>query len=90
METTPGLDKIYGLITEWREQLSQWAASGLLEVAALEALNLSSRPSALQELIHQWGGSDFSGLPTIELLAANAMPGGSGAYATTTDAIYLN
>ena len=90
MAAAPSTDNFYALETEWRAQLSQWATSGLLEAAALEALNLRSRPSALQELIAQWGKGDFSGLPPIELLPASSMPGAAGAYAASTGTIYLN
>ena len=84
MATAVGTDNFYALESEWRSQLSQWATSGLLEAAALEALNLRSRPSALEELIAQWGKGDFSGLPPIEQLPASSMPGAAGAYAAST------
>lgn len=90
MTTVAGSDNFYALETEWRAQLSQWATSGLLEAAALEALNLRSRPSALQELIAQWAKGDFSGLPPIELLSASAIPGAAGAYVASSGTIYLN
>ena len=38
MATTAGTNNFYALESEWRAQLSQWATSGLLEAAALEAL----------------------------------------------------
>jgi hypothetical protein len=90
MATAVGTDNFYALESEWRAQLSQWATRGLLEAAALEALNLRSRPSALQELIAQWAKGDFSGLPPIVLLPATSMPGAAGAYAASTGTIYLN
>ena len=90
MATTAGTNNFYALESEWRAQLSQWATSGRLEAAALEAIHLSSRPSALQELIAQWAKGDFSGLPPIELLSASAIPGAAGAYAASTGTIYLN
>ena len=83
-------DSFYALETEWRGQLGQWATGCLLEAAALEALNLRSRPSSLEELIAQWAKGDFSGLPPIELLSASDIPGAAGAYAASTGTIYLN
>jgi hypothetical protein len=90
MATAAGTDNFYALESEWRAQLSQWATSGLLEAAALEALNLRSRPAALEELISQWTKGDFSGLPPIELLPASSMPEAAGAYAIGTGTIYMN
>ena len=90
MTTTVGTNNFYALEREWRLQLCQWATSGILEAAALEALNLRSRPAALEELISQWTKGDYSGLPPIELLSANDIPGAAGAYAASTGTIYLN
>ncbi|NBU75260.1 MAG: hypothetical protein EBS30_08585, partial [Planctomycetes bacterium] len=90
MATAAGTDNFYALESEWRARLSLWATSGLLEAAALEALNLRSRPSALEELIAQWAKGDFSALPPIELLPASSMPGAAGAYAISTGTIYMN
>ena len=44
----------------------------------------------LEQLVGEWTAGDFSRLPPIELLDGQSMHGSSGAYATSTETIYLN
>ena len=77
-------------IKSWEKSLKDWAADGVITNAAKTALHLGGEPEALQQLVKQWTSGDFSGLPPIELLPSEAMPGAAGAYAISTGSIYIN
>jgi len=78
------------LLPEWHLLLKEWSASGRLTSAAQEALLLNGEPQALTDLTTQWSAGDFSGLPPIVLLSSGDINGALGAYAISTDTIYLN
>ena len=78
------------LLLVWKKSLQTWAAEGSINRAARDALTLQGEQALLDQLISQWSKGDFSGLPPIELLDAEAMPGAAGAYAASTGTIYLN
>jgi Zn-dependent protease with chaperone function len=46
--------------------------------------------SAATNIQKAWKESDFSQLPSIEILDSNTMPQSNGAYAASTNRIYLN
>ena len=83
-------DLLGTLIPEWQSLLQGWAADGALATAAQEALLLNGTPSALLDLITQWGSGDFRSLPPIVLLPSADISGAMGAYAISTGMIYLN
>jgi hypothetical protein len=83
-------NRLAALLSSWKLLLQAWSADGRLSAAAQEALLLGLTPEQLVLLTSQWAGGDFSELPTIELLAAEAMPGAAAAYAASTGTIYLN
>ena len=78
------------LLLAWKKSVQTWAAEGSINRAARDALALQGEQPLLDQLISQWSKSDFSGLPPIELLDEEAMPGAAGAYAVSTGTIYLN
>jgi hypothetical protein len=78
------------LLEDWKKLLIDWAGSGALARAASQALLLQAEPEPLKRLVSRWGQGDFSGLPPIVLLPASSMSGAAGAYAISTDTIYLN
>ena len=78
------------LLLAWKKSLQTWAAEGSINRAARDALALQGKQQQLDRLISQWSKGDFSGLPPIELLDEEAMPGAAGAYAVSTGTIYLN
>ncbi|WP_156818371.1 hypothetical protein [Cyanobium gracile] len=70
--------------------MQEWAADGSLVAAAREALLLSDVLQELERLAGEWALGDFSGLPPIEVLQGEVLPGAAGAYAISTGTIYLN
>ena len=78
------------LLPEWYALLQGWAADGSLMAAAQEALLLEEVPEALEGLAARWAKGDFSALPPIVLLSSADISGAMGAYAISTDTIYLN
>jgi hypothetical protein len=74
----------------WHRMLQHWAKSNQLLQAAEQALGLAQPPEALLELIRQFSAADFRGIPAIQLLKAEAMGHAMGAYAISTETIYLN
>ncbi|MEI8251973.1 MAG: M48 family metalloprotease, partial [Synechococcus sp. ELA057] len=89
-------DRLSQVLVSWCGLLSSWAADGSLVSAAESALALNSSnalpgsASLLQSLSTQWAAGEFSSLPPILLLPAEAISGAYGAYATSTDSIYIN
>ncbi|MFN7740732.1 MAG: beta strand repeat-containing protein [Cyanobacteriota bacterium] len=78
------------LLQDWRLLLTEWSLNGILSRAAQDALRLPGEPVALQQLVSRWSGGDFKGLPPVVVLGGTAMPSAAGAYAITTNTIYLN
>ena len=58
--------------------------------AATEALILETVPASLTELNSRLAAGDWSDIPKIELLSGSAMGGAIGAWAESTQTIYLN
>ena len=83
-------DDLQELLAEWKKSLKAWAADGKINRAARDALVLQGEQPQLEQLVSQWTKADFSGLPPIALLNAEAMPAMAGAYAASTGTIYLN
>jgi alpha-tubulin suppressor-like RCC1 family protein len=88
--STPPSQILALLLNDWHELLQCWSASGDLVAAAREALQLSTSPAALSELVEQWAAGNFDALPPIVPLPSVAMAGAVGAYALSTGTIYLN
>ena len=81
---------VFPWLESWKLAVQGWSRDGSLARAAQEALNLDAVPSALQRLIGQWSDAQWNELPPIELLSDGAIPGAAGAYAISTETIYLN
>ena len=77
-------------LSDWQTQLQAWAASGALVDAATEALLLDNVPASLKDLNSRLAIGDWSDLPKIELLSGSGMGGAIGAWAGSTQTIYLN
>ena len=77
-------------LSDWRTRLQIWAISGALEVAASQALELVSASSSLRDLSSRLEKGDWSDLPRVELLESSGMGGAIGAWASSTQTIYLN
>ena len=76
----------------WHTELMRWAGDGKLLEAASKALHISRKrpPAELNELIQQLASGSFKGLPAIELLSAESLPTAAGAYAASSQTIYIN
>ena len=83
-------------LISWYELLSGWAADGSLASTAAHVLNLDGENAIegadelLQGYTSQWSLGDFESLPPIVLLSYDDISGAQGAYAASTDTIYLN
>ena len=83
-------DRLYQI---WLQQLQAWAADGRLLKAAITALRLNANRHhrQLTKLVDQLAAGDGRALlPPIELLPGSSMPGAAGAYASSSQTIYLN
>jgi Ca2+-binding RTX toxin-like protein len=78
------------LLAHWHARLEEWSLSGHLSSAAHEALLLDTEAQSLKELVAQWSSGDFQNIPEILILDGEDMDGALGAYATSTQKIYLN
>jgi len=88
---TPKLQALLlGYLIDWHSQLLTWALSGALVDAALQALELTTAPTSLRDLNSRLAKGDWSDLPKVELLGGTGMGGAIGAWASSTQTIYLN
>ena len=89
-------DKLNQALISWYELLSGWAADGSLATTANHVLNLDGENAIegaddlLQSYTSQWSLGDFESLPPIVLLSNDDISGAQGAYAASTDTVYLN
>jgi hypothetical protein len=93
---TTAQDRLNSILPSWYELLTQWSSDGSLVAAATDALVLDGTKSKegsdglLQSYVSQWSAGNFKNLPQIVLLSADDISGAYGAYADSTDTIYLN
>ena len=89
-------DRLNQILPSWYDLLTQWSLDGSLVAAATDAMMLESSNAKegckglLQSYVAQWSAGNFQGLPQILLLSAADISGARGAYADSTDTIYLN
>ena len=77
-------------LQDWQTQLQAWALSGALIDAARRALVLEETPQALTDLNGRLAAGDWSDFPRVEILIGSGMGGAIGAWAESTQTIYLN
>ena len=88
--------KLDQTLISWYDLLSCWATDGSLATTAEHVLNLDGENAIegadelLQSYTSQWSLGDFESLPPIVLLSNDDISGARGAYAASTDTIYLN
>ena len=93
---TSAQDKLDQILISWYELLSGWSLDGSLASTAEHVLNLDGENAVegaddlLQSYTSQWSLGDFESLPPIVLLSNDDISGVQGAYASSTDTIYLN
>lgn len=90
MAITTTTDLLQRHLSDWQIQLQIWATSGALVDAAKEALLLETVPASLKDLNSRLAVGDWSDIPKIQLLSGSGMGGAIGAWADSTQTIYLN
>lgn len=82
--------KLQDLLSLWQQQISAWAQSGELVSAAVHALGLGRQPLALTALAEALAQGDFSGLPAVELMADDELPGARSHFSESSQTVFLN
>jgi hypothetical protein len=79
-----------GCLQAWRQQIQGWAADGSLVPAAVHALGLGEAPAGLHALAGELAAGQCGGLPAVELLGDEELPGTSGHYSDSQKTAFLN
>lgn len=82
--------KRQALLGLWQQQVKAWAQNGELVSAAIHALGLGKEPLALTALAEALAQGDFSGLPTVELMADDELPGSRSHFSESSQTVFLN
>jgi hypothetical protein len=82
--------KLQDLLGLWQQQVKAWAQKGELVSAAVHALGLGKEPLALTALAEALAQGDFSGLPTVELMADDELPGARSHFSESSQTVFLN
>ena len=82
--------KLQALLGLWQQQVQAWAQNGELVSAAVHALGLGKEPLALTALAEALAQGDFSGLPTVELMADDELPGARSHFSESSQTVFLN
>lgn len=82
--------KLQALLGLWQQQIKTWAQNGALVSAAVHALGLGKEPLALTALAKALAQGDFSGLPTVELMADDELPGARSHFSESSQTVFLN
>jgi hypothetical protein len=82
--------KLQALLGLWQQQIRAWAQNGALVSAAVHALGLGQEPLALTALAEALGQGDFRGLPTVELMADDELPGARSHFSDSSQTVFLN
>jgi hypothetical protein len=82
--------KLQDLLGLWQQQVKAWAQNGELVSAAVHALGLGKEPLALTALAEALAQGDFSGLPTVELMADDELPGARSHFSESSQTVFLN
>lgn len=77
-------------LTAWKTEIQGLAQSGALANAVQAVYGASTEPFRLETLIESLSRGDTSAFPAVSVLDAQTMQGRPGAYAATTDTIYIN
>lgn len=82
--------KLQDLLCLWQQQISAWAQNGELVSAAVHALGLGQEPLALTALVQSLAQGDFKGLPTVQLMADDELPGARSHFSESSQTVFLN
>ena len=82
--------KLQALLGLWQQQIRAWAQNGALVSAAVHALGLGQEPLALTALAEALGQGDFRGLPAVELMADDELPGARSHFSDSSQTVFLN
>lgn len=96
MLTSGTQEKLNQVLGSWYELLTGWSLDGSLATTAEHVLKLDGEnaidgaDAQLQSYVDQWAAGEFDELPQIVLLSHDDISGAQGAYAESTNIIYLN
>ena len=82
--------KLQALLSLWQQQIKAWAKNGELVRAAVHALGLGHEPLALTAFAKALAQGDFSGLPTVELMTDDELPGARSHFSESSQTVFLN
>ena len=82
--------KLLALLGLWQQQIRAWAQNGEFVQAAVHALGLGQEPLALTALAKALAQGDFSGLPTVELMSNDELPGARSHFSESSQTVFLN
>ena len=82
--------KLQALLGLWQQQIRAWAQNGALVSAAVHALGLGQEPLALTALAKALAQGDFRGLPAVELMADDELPGARSHFSDSSQTVFLN
>lgn len=87
----PSLEQqLQGFLASWQQQIRQWAGEDKLIPAAVHALGLGDAPPTLISLVAELAEGDFRGLPAVELMADDELPGARSHFSESRQTVYLN
>ncbi|MGL5080110.1 MAG: hypothetical protein ACRC8A_01350, partial [Microcoleaceae cyanobacterium] len=86
------INGVLGDIQQISQELLTTTASDELAFSTLisTVFRDSDNPAIVEQLRQAWASGDFSQLPTIDIRSAQEINGGAGAYAASTNTIYLS
>ena len=82
--------KRQALLGLWQQQVKAWAQNGELVSAAVHARGLGKEPLALTALAEALAQGDFSGLPKVEFMADDELPGARSHFSESSQTVFLN
>ena len=83
-------EELGACLDAWRQRILGWAADGSLVSASVHSLGLGEPPQALVSLAEALAQGDFRGLPAVELLTDDDLPGARSHFSDSRQTIYLN
>lgn len=91
MTTSPSAsEQLEACLEAWRQQILGWAADGRLVSAAVHALGLGEPPEALVSLAAEMAQGNFRGLPAVELLSDDDLPGAKSHFSESRQTVFMN
>ncbi len=91
MTVTPSArDQLVTYLDAWRQQVVGWAADGSLVRASVHALGLGEAPETLVSLAKELAQGNFRGLPAVELVTDDDLPGARSHFSDSSQTVFIN